>query len=168
MGVLILLMVLAEFAWNWVHPTSRDFVSFWGASQLALAGTPELAYDTEAIRAVQLKVATFAKGEMPFPYAPAFLLLTIPFGLLSFPAGLILWSLVGYAIYLLVARRLSPEGLWVAAAFPPVFANAALGQNGFLMAALFLGGLSLLDRRPLPPTSVLCPTPHFSPCQMPR
>src|SRR5205085_11486975 len=97
---------------------------------------------------VQLKVATFGAGEMPFPYAPAFLLLTMPFGLLPYPAGLILWSLVGYAIYLLIARRLSPEGIWVAAAFPPVFANAALGQNGFFMAVIFLAGLLLLERRP--------------------
>src|SRR5205085_4209906 len=71
LAVLILLMILAEFAWNWAHPTSRDFISFWGASQLALAGRPELAYDTAAIHSVQLKVATFGAGEMPFPYAPA-------------------------------------------------------------------------------------------------
>ena len=142
-------MVLAEFTWNWVHPSGRDFISFWGASQFALSGQPALAYDNAALHALQSKVVAFApRGEMPFPYPPPFLLLTMPFGLLSFPLGLILWSLAGYALYLAVARQLTPEGALLAAAFPPVFATAALGQNGFVMAAIFLGGLALLTSRP--------------------
>jgi hypothetical protein len=155
MAVLVLLMIAAEFAWNWVQPTSRDFVSFWGASRLALAGTPALAYDTAALQSVQVKVAAFASGEMPFPYAPTFLLIVLPFGLLSFPLALILWSVAGYILYLAVARRLAPDGWWMAAAFPPVFANAALGQNGFVMAAMFIGGLILLPRRPFLAGAVL-------------
>ncbi|HEX6218710.1 MAG TPA: glycosyltransferase family 87 protein, partial [Sphingomicrobium sp.] len=94
-------------------------------------------------------------GEMPFPYPPAFLLLVMPFGLLSFPLGLIAWSLAGYILYLAVARQLTPNGALLAAAFPPVFATAALGQNGFVMAALFLGGLALLERRPFLAGAVL-------------
>ena len=148
MALLIGLMVLAEFAWNCLQPSSRDFVSFWGASQFALAGRPELAYDNQALHALQREVASFAGGEMPFPYPPTFLLLVMPFGLVSFPIGLILWSLAGYAIYVAVARKLAPEGALLAAAFPPVFATAALGQNGFVMAAIFIGGLLLLPTRP--------------------
>lgn len=148
MAALILLMILAEFGWNWVQPSSRDFVSFWGASQFAWSGRPALAYDNAALHALQLQVAAFESGEMPFPYAPSFLLLVMPFGLLPFPLALMAWSLIGYAHYLLVARTVSPGGGLLAAAFPPVFANAAIGQNGFVMAALFLGGLALLDRRP--------------------
>ena len=148
MALLIALMVLAEFAWNYVQPTSRDFISFWGASQFALAGQPALAYDNAALHAVQTRVAAFDGGEMPFPYPPAFLLLVMPFGLVSFPLGLILWSLAGYIIYLLAANRLRPGLAWAAAAFPPVFATAALGQNGFVIAAIFLLGLALLPSRP--------------------
>ena len=148
MAALILLMILAEFGWNFVHPTARDFVSFWGASQFALAGQPALAYDNAALHALQVKVAAFDGGEMPFPYAPAFLLLVAPFGFLPFPVALMLWSLAGYGLYLLAANRLHPGLAWAAAAFPPVYANAAIGQNGFIMAALFLGGLAMLERRP--------------------
>ena len=149
MALLIVLMVLAEFAWNYIQPTSRDFVSFWGASQFALSGQPALAYDNQALHALQLKVAAFEGGEMPFPYPPAFLLLVMPFGLMSFPLGLILWSLTGYIIYLFSVNRLHPCLAWTAAAFPPVFATAALGQNGFIMAAIFFLGLALLRSRPL-------------------
>ena len=150
MAALIALMALAEFYWNWVQPTGRDFISFWGASQFALSGQPALAYDNEALHALQSKLVTFTPGdEMPFPYAPFFLLLVMPFGLVSFPLGLILWSLTGYIIYLFSASRLHPGLAWAAAAFPPVFATAAIGQNGFLMAAIFLGGLSLIEKRPV-------------------
>jgi alpha-1,2-mannosyltransferase len=149
MAVLIGLMIAAEFYSNWVHPAARDFIAFWGASQFALSGQPALAYDNAALNALQSKVVTFAAGaEMPFPYAPVFLLLTLPFGIVSYPAGLILWSFAGYAIYLVVVHRLYPGRAWVAAAFPPVFATAVLGQNGFVMAAIFLGGLLLLPKRP--------------------
>ena len=107
MAALILLVVLIEFGWNFYEPSSRDFISFWGASQFAIAGRPDLAYDNAALHALQQEVAAFDGGEMPFPYAPAFLFLVIPFGLVPFPTGLMLWSLTGYALYLLVARRLS-------------------------------------------------------------
>ena len=149
MALLIALMVLTEFAWNYLQPTGRDFVSFWGASRFALSGQPALAYDNAALHTLQLKVAAFEGGEMPFPYAPAFLLLVMPFGLVPFPLGLILWSITGYIIYLFSANRLHPGLAWAAAAFPPVFATAALGQNGFVMAAIFFLGLALLRSRPL-------------------
>ena len=156
MAALIALMVLGEFYRNWVQPSGRDFISFWGASQFALTGRPALAYDNQALHALQSTIVRFAPGtEMPFPYNPAFLLMVMPFGLVSFRLGLILWSLAGYALYLAVARKLMPAGLLLAAAFPPVFATAALGQNGFVMAALFLGGLALLDKRPFVAGAVL-------------
>ena len=117
MALLIALMVAAEFAWNFANPTDRDFISFWGASQFALNGQPALAYDNGALHALQSGVVSFDDGgEMPFPYPPAFLFLVMPFGLPSFPLGLVLWSLAGYAVYLAVARRLTPKGALLAAA----------------------------------------------------
>ena len=85
---------------------------------------------------------------MPFPYPPAFLLVLLPFGLLSFPAGLALWSTATFAIYMGAARRAFPSARWLPAAFAPVFATAAIGQNGFVTAAIFFGGMVMLARRP--------------------
>jgi hypothetical protein len=154
-AAIILATLVKEFIWNFLHPSSRDFVSFWGAAQLALAGHPEAAYDRAALHAVQSAVATFTRGEMPFPYPPGYLLLVIPFGLLSFAAGMVAWSLGTLAFYLSAARRLFPRSGWLAAAFPAVFANAAIGQNAFVTAGIFMTGLALLESAPLAAGAVL-------------
>lgn len=146
LALCIIAVSCAEVIRNIAAPTSLDFASFWGAAKLALAGTPSLAYDNAALHAVQLKVAAFDGGEMPFPYPPAFLLVVIPFAVLPFPFAMALWSTVTLSIYVWVARRFAPGSGWLAVAFPPVFVIAAIGQNGFVTAALFLGGLGLLQR----------------------
>jgi hypothetical protein len=149
-ALVVLAAALAEFVWNWRHPTDRDFLGFWGAARLALAGNPSAAYDNGALHAVQSAAATFGSRftELPFPYPPAYLLFVIPFGLMTFPLAMAVWSVCTFALYLFAARRLMPGSGWLAAAFPAVFANAAIGQNGFLTAGLFTGGLSLLGTSP--------------------
>ncbi|WP_296717610.1 glycosyltransferase family 87 protein [Erythrobacter sp.] len=147
LGLLIVILVCFEIAGNFAAPHSLDFVSFWGAAKFGLAGTPELAYDSVALHALQEKAATFAPDTgMPFPYAPAFLLLILPFGAMSYPVALAVWSLGTFAIYAIVARRFAPQSQWLLLSFPPVFVIGVLGQNGFVTAALFIGGLLLLHR----------------------
>lgn len=148
-AVLMLGLIALELARNAIHPSDRDFVSFWGAARLALSGTPALAYDNEALRALQAQHVTFrSNAEMPFPYPPAFLLLVLPFATLSFPAAMVCWSLTTLAAWLAVIRRMFPSSGWLALAFPPIYANAAIGQNGCATAALLAGGLLFLQRRP--------------------
>jgi alpha-1,2-mannosyltransferase len=147
LGILMLIVICAEFARNYADPTSRDFISFWGAAKLAVAGTPELAYDLASLHAVQVKAAAFDPNTgMPFAYAPAFLLPVLPLAALPYSIAMAVWSLATLGIYALVARRFASGSQWLTIAFPPVFAIAAIGQNGFLTAALFLGGLALLER----------------------
>lgn len=147
LGLLTIIMICVEFAWTFADPTSRDFISFWGAAKLVWAGTPALAYDHVALLAVQVQAAAFDPNTgMPFPYPPATLLMFLPFATLPFPLAMALWSLVTLGIYAWVARRFAPQSQWLAVSFPPVFTIAALGQNGFVTAALFLGGLILLRR----------------------
>ena len=148
LAVLLVLTAIAEFAWNLRTPTDRDYVSFWAAARLALFGTPQLAYDRAALHAVQLTAARFGAEELPFAYPPAFLILLMPFALLPFAISMAAWSATTFAAYLAVARRALRVPLWIPAAFPPVYANAALGQNGFVTAALFIGGLALLSGWP--------------------
>jgi hypothetical protein len=156
-ALVILVATLFEFWRNFVQPSDRDFLAPWAAAQLALAGRPWAAYDSGALHAVQAAVATFGgpTAELPFPYPPAYLLLAIPFALMSFPAGLVAWSAGTFAFYLFAARKLMPRSGWLAAAFPAAFANAAIGQNAFLTAGLFMAGMSLLPTSPFAAGAVL-------------
>lgn len=149
-AIVLILASLWEFWRNFVQPSDRDFLAPWAAAQLALAGRPWAAYHSGALHAVQSAVATFgsATAELPFPYPPAYLALAIPFGLMSFPAALAAWSIATFACYMVAARKLMPGSGWLAAAFPAAFANAAIGQNAFLTAGLFMAGLSLLSAYP--------------------
>ncbi|TPG49070.1 glycosyltransferase family 87 protein [Sphingomonas glacialis] len=140
----IVLVGCVEVIRNVLHPTSVDFLSFWGAGKLALGGAAASAYDAASLHALQIKVAAFDAGDMPYPYAPAFLLLLLPFALLPFPVAMGAWSAVTLPLYAVVARRFAPRSGWLAVAFPPVFVSIAIGQNAFLTAAAFLGGLTLL------------------------
>ena len=148
LALLVIILSLGEFARNLAAPTSRDFVSFWGAARFALDGTPALAYDRAALHALQINAAAFEPNTaMPFPYAPTLLLIIMPFALLPYPVAMALWALGTLGVYAMVARRFAPQSRWLAVAFPPAFAVMAIGQNGFVTAALFMGGLVLLQHK---------------------
>jgi hypothetical protein len=150
-AAVILAASLFELWRNFVQPGDRDFLAVWAAARLTLAGHSWAAYDSPVLHAVEAAAATFssAGAELPFPYPPAYLLLVLPLGLVAFPVAMAAWSLVTFAFYLFGARRLMPRSGWLAAAFPAVYANAAIGQNGFLTAGIFMAGLALLTSSPL-------------------
>lgn len=147
LAALVILMCCKELVDNIIHPTSRDFISFWGAAKLASRGMSASAYDGAVLHALQAKFAQFeANTAMPFPYAPAFLLLVLPFAYLPFGVAMAAWTGVTLAVYAMIARAFAPGSRWLAVSFPPVIAIAAVGQNGFVTAACFIGGLLLLAR----------------------
>src|SRR5205807_4292121 len=61
------------------------------------------------------------------------------------------WAAISFVPYLAVMRAIvgRPFGLLLAAAFPVVFSNTLVGQNGFLTAALIGGALYLMPTRPV-------------------
>ncbi len=148
LALLVFCLISLEFVRNAIHPSDRDFVSFWAAGRLALSGMPAMAYDNQALHALQAQFVTFRGNvEMPFAYPPAFLFFVLPVAALPFAAAMALWSLATLAVWLCVVRRMFPSSGWLALAFPPIFANAAIGQNGCLTATVLAGGLLLLPRR---------------------
>ena len=84
-------------------------------------------------------------------YPPHFLLFTWPLALMPYVAAYILYCAVGLAMYLAVTgadeRRL--DHLVLLSIAPAVIVNIWCGQNGFFVAALLVGGLMVLDRRPI-------------------
>jgi len=132
-------------------PFGSDFVSFWVAAREALAGHPETPYLVERFAAAQQGI--FGDGNVyAFYYPPHFLAYMLPFGALPYYPALAAWMAISFAAALWALTRIAGrriEVLILALAFPATFLTIAHGQNAFLSAALFGGGLALLRTRPV-------------------
>ncbi|HUB15712.1 MAG TPA: glycosyltransferase family 87 protein [Acetobacteraceae bacterium] len=150
------------------NPPSSDFVSFYAAGKLALAGTPALAYDRTAHWAAEQAATWAGAGYQYFFYPPVFLLLCAPLAALPYFVAYTLFQVATLAPFLLAMRAVLPARGWQwlapVLAFPAVFWTVGLGQNAFLTAALFAGFTLLLDRRPVGAgvmLGLLSYKPHF-------
>jgi alpha-1,2-mannosyltransferase len=131
-------------------PIGTDFVGFYTASRLALAGRPELAYDVGAHWAAQRALFGPKLGYTAFFYPPPALLIYWPLALAPYFVSLALWlTASGLAFYRVLRGYLPSLDAVMFLAFPAVFINAAHGQNGFLSAGLLGGGLLVMERRPM-------------------
>ena len=135
------------------RPFGPDFMGFWSASRLALNGHPAAAYEPEAQAAIQWDLFPSFKyaGYNPFLYPPVFLLLCLPLGLLPYFVSLTLWMSSGFLLLVACVRRVLPQrwAILPVVAFPGALENITNGQNGFISAACFGGGMLLLERSPL-------------------
>jgi alpha-1,2-mannosyltransferase len=159
---LILLLVLVVSAAFWLlsspqgidpagKPIGTDFLAFWSASRLALAGDPAAAYDLARLYAMERASVAQDPGLSSFLYPPPFLLLCLPFGLAPYFLSLAIWLAATGGAWLAMARKWAGKGagaLIALLAFPAIMTNIGHGQNGFLTAALMGSGLLLIDRRP--------------------
>lgn len=133
-------------------PLGYDFMAYWSAAKLALAGRPEIAFDEAVISAVQHQAVPSLPGIIfPWHYPPTFLLPVAPLGLLPYAAALLVFVLGTAGLWAgLVSRVLpDPRGWIVAAAAPAGLINLLDGQNAFLTASLAGFALLWLDRRPI-------------------
>lgn len=130
-------------------PVAGDFLSFWAASDLLLAGRPADAYRPELHIAAQARVFPGLEGYFAFFYPPVFLLLCAPLALLPYGASVAAWLAATGGAYAAAMRALLPRWGWLPAlAFPAGLINIRYGQNGFLSAALFAAAAALLEKRP--------------------
>lgn len=160
-NALLVLLPAVAIAWlllshGPIDPTGKalgtDYLSFWSAARLALAGHPAAPYDVAAHYAMQRTAVGGADvGYAAFFYPPVFLLALLPFGLLPYLASLAAWLLSTLYTYWRAARLWLREEAGARLAFfayPALIVNAGHGQNGFLTAALLGGGAFLLETRP--------------------
>jgi alpha-1,2-mannosyltransferase len=144
----------------------RDFVNTWMSARAALAGDLAPWFDPAAYNMALRQMFGPDYGYHIWSYPPHLLLFTWPLGLLGYPAAYIVWSVVGLAAYLLVVAdgRRDPLTLALLVLAPAVIVNVAFGQIGFVTAALMIGGLINIDRRPILSGilfGVLTVKPHF-------
>jgi alpha-1,2-mannosyltransferase len=132
-------------------PLGRDFVSFWSASALALAGAPEAAFDLARLHAAEIAAVGAPIAAVAWHYPPTFLLVVLPLAMLPYVAALTLWLLVPILAFWAVLRRLFENAVaaWLLLLFPAIPLSLASGQNGAITAALLGGALLALDKAPL-------------------
>lgn len=147
LAILSLTAIATGVLINWRFPYLMDFLSYWAAGVMAVGGTPADAYDITLHHAVQARALPF-DTRLPFAYPPPYLLLLVPFGLMPYALSAAVWIGITLAAYGAALRRLMPDFTAAAIAFPPVAICGISGQNGYLTAALFLGGLSAMSARP--------------------
>ncbi len=177
-GILLVLEVaFLIFMVLWHHdvfgridpPTTTDFVSFYAAGKLALAGTAALAYDQAAHAAAEVAATAPGIGYQYFYYPPVYLLLCAPLALLPYMVAFVLFQAATLAMWLMVMRRILnvPGWSWCIPmlAYPAVFWTIGIGQNAFLTAALLGATTLLLDEQPIGAGMALgmvCYKPHLA------
>ncbi len=148
--------------------TSGDFVSFYAAGKLVLAGTPWLAYDQVAHELAEQAVHGAGAPYQFFFYPPVYLPICAVLATLPYYVAFAVFQIATLVPFLLIVRHLLRHTTygWLAAvlAFPAVFWTIGLGQNAFLTISLFAAFTVLLERRPALagiPLGLLCYKPHF-------
>jgi len=136
------------------YQIGRDFINVWAAPRLAFSGQIARLFNLG-----QYAAAISQQFGQPIPfhnwsYPPFALIAFWPISQLPYFWALAVWSIGLFGLYAVAARALVPVDarlyLTLALACSPAsIINLLGGQNGFLSAALFLGGVLLCDRRPL-------------------
>jgi alpha-1,2-mannosyltransferase len=133
-----------------------DWVIFLAAARAVFTGDLSHIYNQAWITgATNSQFSHWLSQPLPFPlfpYPPVFLLLVLPFATLSVGWSLLASQLVQFAALALALRRLGGPtlflllGAWLA---PAASNNVLAGSNAVLVAALIVGGVALLETRPL-------------------
>lgn len=124
------------------RPIGRDFVVFWSSAVLTAAGHVLDLFDPEAWRALTAGLFNREVPRYAWAYPPQMLFFILPLAQLPYLGAWGAWSLATLAGYLLATRK---AALLFA---PATLVNLFIGQTGFLLGALYLGSLRLLNRRP--------------------
>ena len=155
---------LAPIVWRFYWPAGgvfdiigyhlgRDFINVWTGPQVVARYGVMMLFDLTGYHWAQSQIFGTLIYLHNWGYPLFILFFAYPLSLLPYIPALIVWTVLGFAAYAsAVIPRLAPEQRWIGFLFLLVSAsslvNIVAGQNGFITAALLLGGLGLLDRRP--------------------
>jgi hypothetical protein len=133
------------------RPIGADFITFWSAGRLSLAGVPEAAFDAEQMFAMQ-RIAAPAYGHVfLWHYPPTYQLVAVPLGVPSYLVSYYLFAGLSLAVFVLALRPLVPwrEAGVLLLALPATLICTLHGQNSLISAALMATAIMTLERRPV-------------------
>ena len=128
-----------------------DFVNVWAAGRLVLEGHPAQAWDWDIQRKIELALLRQEfPGYFAWHYPPPFLFVASLLAQFPYTVAFIGWVSASFVPYVVMMRAIVGRnfGWLLGIAFPMVFNNTLVGQNGFLTAALIGGTLYLIPVRP--------------------
>ncbi|MDE2135652.1 MAG: DUF2029 domain-containing protein [Alphaproteobacteria bacterium] len=133
------------------YVVGEDFVNTWMSGRAALTGNPGPWLDPHVYNAAVRHVFGAGFPEQNWSYPPHILLFTWVLGLLPYVPACAAWNVAGLALYFVVVmkgeRRF--DRLLFFSLAPAVVSNVLVGQNGFVTAALMIGGLKHTGKRPI-------------------
>jgi hypothetical protein len=134
-----------------------DFAAFWVAGRQALGGEAANIYSTVAtqVYADQLGLG----GPTIFPYPPQALFIFLPFALVPYIPGYLIWNVVSAALFYWAARPFLPKGCppILSVLTPAAITCIDFGQTGLIFGALWLHAF----RGNWPAVAVLTFKPHL-------
>lgn len=160
-GMLFVLTMIAYVATiSWIAPVprdgtslavGRDFLNFWMYGRSAWSANASAFYDIPAYHAAIRDLLGYSLNGQNWSYPPSIMLLAAPFGKLGYLTALAIWTVLGLALFIAVARREVSD--W-RVLLPVLMSPAALmclisGQSAFVTGAVLISAFGLLDRRPL-------------------
>jgi hypothetical protein len=129
----------------------ENFFRIWSWARFEIEHPAALIYGHAARQAFPSSPVPIFPLRMPFPYPPFYLLLIRPLGWLSHSVAWALWSAATLLAYIVAvcspAWRL--RIVLPALLAPATAMNLVYGQNGFLTAALLVGGIRLAPSWPV-------------------
>ncbi len=138
----------------WVDGTNfvygRDFLNTWMGGRSMFSGGPAAWFDVRVYNDALRQMLGTAYQEHYWSYPPHLMLFIWPLGLMPYLPAYLAWCAVGIALYLFACSAAIPRRRMLFLAIAPGVAVCIFfGQNGFYTAALLIGGLLNLDRRPV-------------------
>ncbi|MDF2119362.1 glycosyltransferase family 87 protein [Roseiarcaceae bacterium H3SJ34-1] len=156
-SVAFLSIMLIQVSWQLPFPRTHggsvvgnDFFNFWTYGQSAFSSDPGAFYNYPTYDLYQKAIGVDEVGHN-WSYPPSIMLLTAPFGYLSYVTSLVLFTLLSIVVFIWVARGDLHDWKLVALALVSPAAMHCLnsGQSSLLTAAVILAAWRLLDKRPI-------------------
>jgi hypothetical protein len=129
----------------------RDFLNFWMFGRAAPMPDPSRFYDiAEYNRALEVLLGPGYPGQN-WSYPPSIMFVAAPFGRFGYLAALLIWTMLGGALFFAVARhRVADNRLLAALVLSPAALLCVIsGQSSLISAAMLVTIFFWLDRRPI-------------------